>query len=131
MQDTPNLALNHIKGVGMYFWPLCYGNALNCHFVYLAIPGTPPLLIRKQKCLIYLYATAKSEIHICSNKHETGLVFLIRTGNNVIFHGWHFKIYNICCQSVILRIKIPFMLLITQLDQQQTLKTNSCCNMHT
>ena len=25
-------------------------------------------------CLFYLYATAKSEIHICSNKHETRLV---------------------------------------------------------
>ena len=24
--------------------------------------------------LFYLYATAKSEIRICSNKHETGLV---------------------------------------------------------
>ena len=26
-------------------------------------------------CLFYLYATARSEIQICSNKHETGLVF--------------------------------------------------------
>ena len=26
-------------------------------------------------CLFYLYANAKIEIHICSNKHETGLVF--------------------------------------------------------
>ena len=26
-------------------------------------------------CLFYLYATAKSEIQICSNKHETGLVY--------------------------------------------------------
>ena len=25
-------------------------------------------------CLFYLYANAKIEIHICSNKHETGLV---------------------------------------------------------
>ena len=25
-------------------------------------------------CLFYLYANAKNEIHICSNKHETGLV---------------------------------------------------------
>ena len=22
----------------MYFWALCHGHALNCHFVYLAIP---------------------------------------------------------------------------------------------
>ena len=27
-------------------------------------------------CLFYLYANAKIEIHICSNKHETGLVSL-------------------------------------------------------
>ena len=26
-------------------------------------------------CLFYLYANAKIEIHICSNKHETGLVY--------------------------------------------------------
>ena len=24
----------------MYLGPLCYGYALNCHLVYLAIPGT-------------------------------------------------------------------------------------------
>ena len=33
------------------------------------------LCMKKQICLFYLYATAKSEIQICSNKHETGLVF--------------------------------------------------------
>ena len=27
-------------------------------------------------CLFYSYANAKIEIHICSNKHETGLVLL-------------------------------------------------------
>ena len=27
-------------------------------------------------CLFYLYATAKSEIQICSNKHETCLVYV-------------------------------------------------------
>ena len=42
----------------MYLWPLSYGHALNCHLVYLAIPGTGPLCIKKQK-LFYLYATAK------------------------------------------------------------------------
>ena len=26
-------------------------------------------------CLFYLYANAKIEMHICSNKHETGLVY--------------------------------------------------------
>ena len=28
-------------------------------------------------CLFYLYAIAKSEIQICSNKHETGLVYTV------------------------------------------------------
>ena len=32
----------------MYFGHLCHGNALNCHVVHLAIPGTRQLLIRKQ-----------------------------------------------------------------------------------
>ena len=54
-------------------WP-CYCYALNCHLVNLAIPGTRPLCMKKQN-VFYLYATAKSEIQICSNKHETGLVF--------------------------------------------------------
>ena len=54
----------------MYFWPLCFGYALNNPFVYLAIPGAHISKI----CLFYLYATAKNEIQICSNKHETGLV---------------------------------------------------------
>ena len=59
----------------MYFGPPCYCYALNYHFVYLAIPGTRPLFMRKQDVFV-LYATAKSEIHLCSNKHETGLVYI-------------------------------------------------------
>ena len=31
-------------------------------------------MYEKGKCLFYLYATVKSEIRICLNKHETGLV---------------------------------------------------------
>ena len=56
----------------MYLGPPCYGYALNCHLVNLAIPKTRPLCMKKQ-ILFYLYATAKSEKK-CSNKHETGLV---------------------------------------------------------
>ena len=29
----------------------CYDYALDCHSVYLAIPGTCPLFVRKQNCL--------------------------------------------------------------------------------
>ena len=60
----------------MYFGTLCYGYALNCLFVYMVKQGTPPLFKRKKKLFFfYLHATSKNEIHICSNKHETGLVF--------------------------------------------------------
>ena len=36
----------------MYFGSQCYGNALNCPFVYLIIPGTRPLFKRKQNLFI-------------------------------------------------------------------------------
>ena len=72
MQNTPVLALKIIpKVVGMYSRLPCYGFALN--LFYLIIPGTRPLLMRKLNVFVYLYLIAKSEIDICSNKHETGL----------------------------------------------------------
>ena len=59
----------------MYFRALCHGYAFNCHFVYLDILGACLLIKRKHKFLFHLYAIiAKSETHICSNKHETGPV---------------------------------------------------------
>ena len=59
----------------MYLGPPCYGYALNCRLVYFAIHGTRPSCMKKQNYFVFLYATAKSEIQICSNKHETGLVY--------------------------------------------------------
>ena len=56
------------------FGPPCYGYALNCQFVYLAIPGTRPLFMRKQNVFVLFICNRKSEIRVCSNKHETGLV---------------------------------------------------------
>ena len=44
-------------------------------FFYLAITGTRPLFMRKYFFIIYMQSK-KSEIQICSNKHETGHVFL-------------------------------------------------------
>ena len=36
---------------------------------------TRPLLIRKQNLFVlFIHATTESNIHICSNKYETGLV---------------------------------------------------------
>ena len=66
----------------MFFGPQCYGCASICHFVILAISGTRPLSMRKQVCLFYLYATTNGEIHICSNKHQTGLVHI-----TIKYHG--------------------------------------------
>ena len=53
IRNTPVLALKIGKrGVGVYFGTPCYGYALNCLFVYLVIPGTRPLFMRKQKLVI-------------------------------------------------------------------------------
>ena len=72
MTHTPVLALKITQsGVGVYFEPLWYGSALNCHFVYLVIPVTRSVFMRKQNGVVY--ATTGSKIHIYSNKHETGL----------------------------------------------------------
>ena len=38
--------------------------------------------------LLYLHATLKNEIHICSNKHETGLVVLIFFHSLVLQEYW-------------------------------------------
>ena len=50
-------------------------------------------------CLFYLYANEKIEIHICSNKHETGLVqelLLESFFNHLIFFSTFFKIKVKC-----------------------------------
>ena len=52
-------------------------------FFYLVIPGTRPFLRGNKSKLFYLHATSKNEIHICSNKHETGLVY---TENMFVTH---------------------------------------------
>ena len=41
----------------------------------MVIPGTRPLFKRKQKLFILFTCNLKNEIHICSNKHETGLLY--------------------------------------------------------
>ena len=58
----------------MYLGPPCYACALNCHLVYLAIPGTRLLCMEKKNVFVLFICNRKSEIQICSNKHETGLV---------------------------------------------------------
>ena len=57
----------------MYLGPPCYGYALHCHLVCLAIPGTRPLCMQKQNMFVLFICNRKSEIQICLNKHETGL----------------------------------------------------------
>ena len=58
----------------MYYGVPCHGYAINCHLVYLAIPGTIPLCTKKQNLFVLFICNQKSEIQNCSNKHETGLV---------------------------------------------------------
>ena len=64
IKNTLVLALKISKisksGVGVYFGTPCYGYALSKDYLF------------------YLHATSKHEIHICSNKHETGLVYDMR-----------------------------------------------------
>ena len=83
----------------MYLGPPCYGYALNCHLVYLAIPGTRPLCMKKQNMFVLSNASAKSEIQICSNEHETGLV-------NVYIVQWFYFIYFFCLtNNIYLRLR--------------------------
>ena len=59
----------------MYLGPPSYDYALNCHLADLAIPGTRPLCMKKQNLFVFIICNRKkSEIQICSNKYETGLV---------------------------------------------------------
>ena len=43
----------------MYLGPLCYGYASNCHLVYLAIPETRPLCIKKQNLFVLFICNRK------------------------------------------------------------------------
>ena len=48
------------------------------YIAYLSIrsyKGHVRYLRESKSYLFYLHATSKKEIHICSNKHETGLVW--------------------------------------------------------
>ena len=72
----------------MYLGPLCYDYALNGHLVYLAAyQGHASYAWKGKICLFYLYVTAKSEIQICTNKHETGLVDSQESERNM-FYDW-------------------------------------------
>ena len=49
----------YLKDMGVYFGSLCYGNALNCHSAFLAIPGTRLLFIKKHFFLILFICNCK------------------------------------------------------------------------
>ena len=60
LEDTPVLALKiSKKGVGMYSGPPCYGYVLNCHLVYVAIPGTRPLCMKNQNLFVLFICNRK------------------------------------------------------------------------
>ena len=50
MKDTPVQLLKSL--IGGYFRQPFYGYGLNCHFVYLTIPGTRPLSMIKQNLFV-------------------------------------------------------------------------------
>ena len=59
----------------MYLGPPCYGYASICHLVYLTIPGTRPLCMKKQKYVWFIkMQPQKVKFKSVQNKHETGLV---------------------------------------------------------
>ena len=45
----------------MNFRALCHGYALHCYFVYLDIPVTRPLLMRKQNVFVLLICNCKKQ----------------------------------------------------------------------
>ena len=60
MKDTPVFALQIIeRGEGVYFGLPCHRYALNCHFVYLAIPETSPLVMTKQNLYVLFIFNSK------------------------------------------------------------------------
>ena len=71
----------------MSLGPPCNGYVLNSNLVYLAIPGTRPLYMKKQNLFVLFICNRKIEIQICSNKHETGLVYIRhwKYGRNMTF----------------------------------------------
>ena len=77
----------------MYLGPPCYGYAINCHLVCLAIPRTRLLCMKKQNLFVLIIFNHKKEIQICSNKHETCLVL-----------AW-----NVCRSLEVLKVWIVFM----------------------
>ena len=77
VKDTSILALKVIGrrggGGGGYFGPLCYGFDLDLPF-WGAYQGHVRFLWESKISLFHLYSIARNELHICSNKHGTGLV---------------------------------------------------------
>ena len=61
----------------MHFEAPFHDYVLNCHFVYLDIPGTCPFLIRKQNVFgLFIYNSKKKKERNSPllKKHETGLI---------------------------------------------------------
>ena len=77
MKDIPILALKSFKGEGVFRIALLW-QCFELPFCLFGFTRNTSVIYEKAKSLLfYLYATAKLEIHICSNKHETGLLYCI------------------------------------------------------
>ena len=48
--------------MGMYLGPSCYDYVLNCHLVYLAIPGHVRSARKSKMCLLYTQTKKKRPI---------------------------------------------------------------------
>ena len=61
----------------MYLGPPCYGYALNCHLVYLAIPGTRPLCMKKAKfvCFNYMQSQKRKFKSVQINMKQVSYMF--------------------------------------------------------
>ena len=75
----------------MYLGAPCYGYAILSIWQYQGHVR----YARKRLCLFCLYATAKSQIQNCSNKHETGLVHI---ASNLFPQTLRFR-YRICAKA--------------------------------
>ena len=64
------------------FWDAVLWSCLKLPILYIwSYQGHVRYLRESKRYLFYLHATLKNEIHICSNKHETGLVVCLSNGD--------------------------------------------------
>ena len=90
--------------MGVYFGKPCYGYALNCLH-------TTPVILENAKVIYFIYMQPQNnEIHICSNKHEIGLVEILYVDQML----WPTVIY--CCEEYFAKDKNAIIFLPISLN---------------